>query len=74
MIKLSITSCAKGTLALDPHQRIPSALEAKLRRGIRLPHPLFDKRTRESAEAAPKAVGAKSQQHVHPHQTPRHPL
>lgn len=74
MIKLSITSCANGTLTLVSHQRIRSALEAELRRGIRLRHPLFDKLIRESAEEVAKAVAAKSQQHVQLHQTPGHLL
>jgi hypothetical protein len=74
MIKLSITSCANGTLTSVSRQRIRSALEAELRRGIRLRHRLFDKPIRESPAAATKAVAAKSQQHFHLHQTPRHPL
>ena len=72
MIKINITAYSNGTLTSHSQQRIRTALEAELRRGIHHRHPLFDILIKQSAEAAAKAVATRSQQHLHLHQTQRH--
>jgi hypothetical protein len=59
-VKLTLTTYRDGTLTSDSQQRIRSALEAELRRGIHLRHPLFDTLIKESGEAAAKAVAAEA--------------
>lgn len=71
MIYIKVNTRGSGALTPDARQRIHSALETELRRGIRVRHPFFDNLIRETAQAAAKAVAARSQQHLHLHQTRR---
>jgi hypothetical protein len=67
-IKLNVTAFANGRLTSHSQHQIRSALEAELRRGIRLRHPLFEKLVKAIPGAAAKAVPAAAPHYLRLHE------